>query len=210
MLYPMAAVVKTRRYFSPTRRSQLTATKAAIVEAARDLMVEYGYETTTMEQIAARAGVAVQTVYKHFGSKPAIVRAFIDQARHDPRMGEQRRQLLEAADPREQVRLLAKRARLYAEMGMHTWVVIGARSHDAELAKALRREFGLVRRSRLEYIRSLEQKGALRPALSIEQAADYLVIADPDQVYTLRRDKGWSFDQCEAWLADVLTRLLLD
>lgn len=206
----MAAVVKLRSYNSPTRRSQLTATKSAIVDAARELMLEHGYEATTMERIAARAGVAVQTVYKHFGSKPAIVRAFIDQARQSPRMAEQRQRLLEAADPREQVRLLAQRARLYAEMGVPLAGVMRARSHDAQLANAWRREGRLVRRSHLEYIRSLEQKGALRVGLSVERAADYMVLAAPDQFYTLRRDKGWSFDQCEAWLADVLTRLLLE
>src|SRR5690349_12233637 len=120
MLYRMAAVVKTRPYHSPTRRSQLTATKEAIVDAARELMVKHGYEATTMEEIAGGAGVAVQTVYKHFGSKSAIVRAFIDQARQDPRLVEQRRRLLEKHDPREQVGLFAQRARLHAELGAHT------------------------------------------------------------------------------------------
>ena len=67
-----------------------------------------------------------------------------------------------------------------------------------------------VRRSHLEYARSLERKGALRAGITVEQAADYMLLGDPDRFLALRRDKGWSFDQCEAWLADVLTRLLLD
>src|SRR5689334_88066 len=104
MLYPMATVVKPRIYNSPTRSSQLTATKAAIVESTRDLMERQDYEATTMKQIAVGAGVAVQTVYKHYGSKPAIVREFIERARQDPRMAEQRRQLLGADDPHDQVR----------------------------------------------------------------------------------------------------------
>jgi len=211
MLYPMAAVVKLHPYNSPTRRLQLTATKAAIVEAARDLMGKQGYEATTMDRIAAAAGVAVQTVYKHFGSKPAIVRAFIERARQDPRIAEQRRQLLDAADPREQVRLLAQRARLYAEMGFHTAVVLAPIAQDPELARTIRRESASVRRSHLEYVRSIERKRALRPGVSVEQAADYIaLLSAPDRVWTMRRDKGWSFDQCESWLADVLTRLLLD
>ncbi|TMD10649.1 MAG: TetR/AcrR family transcriptional regulator [Chloroflexi bacterium] len=210
MLYPMAAVVKPRPYNSPTRRTQLTATKAAIIEAARELVVKNGYEATTMEQIAARTGVAVQTVYKHFGTKPAIVRAFIEQARQDPRLVEQRRRLLEEPDPREQVGLFAQRARLHAELGAHTASALRARAQDPDLAKNLRQLAVSVRRSHLEYARSLERKGALRTGITVEQAADYMLLGDPDKFLALRRDKGWSFDQCEAWLADVLTRLLLD
>jgi AcrR family transcriptional regulator len=206
----MAAVVKPHPYNSPTRRSQLTATKAAIVEAARDLMVKYGYEATTMELIAGRAGVAVQTVYKHFGSKPAIVRVFIEQARQDPRLVEQRRRLLTEPDPREQLRLFAQRARLHAELGGHAAVALRARAQDPELAKALRQPAASVRRSHLAYARSLEGKGALRAGITVEQAADYMLLGAPDLLLALRRDKGWSFDQCEAWLADVFTRLLLD
>jgi AcrR family transcriptional regulator len=211
MLYPMAAVVKPRPYNSPTRRSQLTATKAAIVDAARDLMGRQGYEATTMDQIAARAGVAVQTVYKHFGSKPAIVRAQVERTRQDPRISEQRRQLLEADDPREQVRLLAQRARIYAEMGFHTAAILAARAEHPELAGTLRRLVASVRRSHLEYVSSIARKRALRRGVSLERAADYVaLLTAPDRVWMMRRDKGWSFDQCESWLADVLTRLLLD
>jgi AcrR family transcriptional regulator len=210
MLYRMVALVKTRPYYSPTRRSQLTATKEAIVEAARGLMVKQGYEATTMEQIAADAGVAVQTVYKHFGTKPAIVREFIEQARQDPRLVEQRRRLLEELDPREQVALLAQRARLHAELGAHTAAALRARAQDPALAKALGQLAASVRRSHLEYARSLQRKGALRAGITVEQAADYMLLGDPDRLLALRRDKGWSFDQCEAWLAGVLTRLLLD
>ncbi len=207
----MVAVVKSRPYYSPTRRLQLTATKAAIVDAARDLMGKDGYEATTMEQIAAGAGVAVQTVYKHFGSKPAIVRALIERTRQDPRIAEQRRQLLDAADPREQVRLLAQRARLYAEMGLHTAGILAARAKDPELARSIRRETAGVRRSHLEYARSIERKRALRAGVSVEDAADYIMLLSaPDRVWMMQRDKGWSFDQCESWLADTLIRLLLD
>jgi len=206
----MAELVKTRPYNSPTRQMQLTATKAAIVEAALELMVKQGYEATTMEQIAAEAGVAVQTVYKHFGSKPAIVAAFVERARRDPRLVEQRRRLLGTPDPHEQVKLLAQRARLYAEMGMPA-LIFAARGPDLDLARSIRRQIAAVRRSHLEYARSLKRKGGLRSGISLQQAVDYIgLLSAPDRLWMMRRDKGWSFEQCEAWLADTLIRLLLD
>jgi AcrR family transcriptional regulator len=210
MLYLMTALVKARPYNSRTRQMQLTATKAAIVEAARELMVKHGYEATTMEQIAAGAGVAVQTVYKHFGSKPAIVAAFVALARQDPRLVEQRERLLETPDPREQVRLLAQRARLYAEMGMPA-LIMAARGQDLNLARSIRRQIATVRRSHLEYARALQRKGGLRAGITLEQAVDYIgLLSAPDRFWMMQHDRGWSFDRCEAWLAETLIRLLLD
>jgi AcrR family transcriptional regulator len=45
----------------------------AILESARDLLTSSGYEQTTMEAIAAQAGVGKQTVYRRWPSKAAVV-----------------------------------------------------------------------------------------------------------------------------------------
>ncbi len=207
----MADVVKTRSYNSPTRRMQLTATKAAVLAAARDLIVRQGYPATTMEQIAAEAGVAVQTVYKHFGSKPAIVAGLVEQARQDPRLIEQRRRLLEERDPREQVKLIAQRARLHLETGMHIGLAVPVRAHDPELARGLRHLGADVRRSQMEYALALQRSGGLRAGLSVDQVADYIgLLTAPEMVMTMRRDYGWSFERIEQFLVEVLSRLLLD
>lgn len=47
--------------------------------AALDCIKRYGYEKTTMGDIAARAGIARPTLYKHFKSKQAILFAGIDR-----------------------------------------------------------------------------------------------------------------------------------
>jgi AcrR family transcriptional regulator len=207
----MVGSVKTRTYNSPTRRLQLSATKEAVIAAAIDLMAKRGYAATTMEEIAGEAGVAVQTVYKHFGSKARIVLSFLKQAQEDERLAAQRRRMMQTADPIEQVRLLAQRARLYAEIGLHASLSFTARAQDLELAKAWHRGREDHRRSCIEYARSLEGKGALREGLSVQQAADHMwVLMSPDLLLMMRRDNDWSLDQCEQWLAGVLTRLLLD
>jgi len=194
----MAEVVNTRAYNSPSRRLQLTATKAAVVAAAIALMAKRGYSATTVEQIAGEAGVAVQTVYKHFGSKAAIVMAFLKQAQQDDRLVEQRRRMMQAVDPAEQVRLIAQRARLYAEIGIHASLALAARAGDPELAKAWRRGRENHRRSCMEYAHSLQGKRGLREGLSIEQAADHMwVLMSPDLLLMMRRDNNWSLDHCE-------------
>ena len=43
------------------RAARTRATRRRIVDAAAELFIERGYGVTTLEQIAARAGVAVQS-----------------------------------------------------------------------------------------------------------------------------------------------------
>ncbi len=45
----------------------------AVLQAAADLYLELGYDKTTMEGIAGRAGVSKQTVYRWWGSKAKIL-----------------------------------------------------------------------------------------------------------------------------------------
>jgi AcrR family transcriptional regulator len=60
------------------RRSVLTEQR--ILAAAAELFVIEGYAGTTMAAIAARAGVAVQSLYLRFGGKLAILAASLDAA----------------------------------------------------------------------------------------------------------------------------------
>src|SRR4249920_1324534 len=62
------------------RAARTLATRRRIVDAAAALFVAQGYGTTTLEQIAARAGVAVQTVYFHFGNKRTVLKEAVDIA----------------------------------------------------------------------------------------------------------------------------------
>lgn len=56
-------------------------TSRAIVDAAYDLIVEQGYAATSMRQIADKAGLALGSIYNHFGSKEEVFVAII-QERH--------------------------------------------------------------------------------------------------------------------------------
>ena len=46
--------------------------RAAILDAAKQLFVQQGYAGTSVEQIAATAGVSKLTVYSHFGDKETL------------------------------------------------------------------------------------------------------------------------------------------
>ncbi len=50
---------------------------AAILEAAKKLFVEQGFDGVSMDQIAAAAGVSKLTVYSHYGDKESLFSAAI-------------------------------------------------------------------------------------------------------------------------------------
>ena len=61
-MYPMADGVKWR-YDSTRRRQQAGENRRRILGAAHELFVDKGYGSTTIAEVAAAAGVAVETVY---------------------------------------------------------------------------------------------------------------------------------------------------
>jgi AcrR family transcriptional regulator len=55
------------------------STPDAVLDAAIDLFIESGFETTSMDAIALKAGVAKGTLYYHFKSKEGIVEAIVER-----------------------------------------------------------------------------------------------------------------------------------
>jgi TetR/AcrR family transcriptional repressor of mexJK operon len=68
--------------------------RRAIIEAATAAFLEHGYRGTSMDAVAAAAGVSKQTVYQHFGDKQRLFHELIQatvQAASDPVHDEVRR-----------------------------------------------------------------------------------------------------------------------
>src|SRR4029453_18878612 len=62
------------------RRARSRQTRRRIIDAATRLFLVRGYVTSTIEDVAEEAGVAVQTVYYVFGNKPQLLGAVLDPA----------------------------------------------------------------------------------------------------------------------------------
>nr|WP_275588364.1 TetR/AcrR family transcriptional regulator [Microlunatus panaciterrae] len=67
-----------RPYDASGRREQARARRLAVVVAARELFERDGFRATTLAAIAEAAGVSVESVYKNFGNKAAVVKAVFD------------------------------------------------------------------------------------------------------------------------------------
>lgn len=58
---------------TPAIQERIDAQRAALVRAAAELLAESGYAGCGVAAVAARAGVAAGTVYKHFAGKAELV-----------------------------------------------------------------------------------------------------------------------------------------
>src|SRR3712207_5019967 len=82
----MPQPVKGKRpYDSSRRRAQAAATRSDILRAAQRLFETRGYAGTTMEAIAAEAGVALKTVYAAFETKSGLLRSLWNHLLRDRR-----------------------------------------------------------------------------------------------------------------------------
>lgn len=70
----------TRDVTSAAEDPRITRSKAAIVSGATEVFLANGYEGTSIDDIAAAAGIARRTVYNVFGDKEALFRAVLSQA----------------------------------------------------------------------------------------------------------------------------------
>jgi AcrR family transcriptional regulator len=117
-------------------------TRARLVEAAVEVFAETGYQQSTMDDIANRAGVAHGTVYRYFGNKEAVLYALVAE-RLTALAAEMHDALI---DPTEESLTLAIRQYLvHVSSNRHLariWTELSAsRSQAAELRLRLRAPF---------------------------------------------------------------------
>jgi TetR/AcrR family transcriptional regulator, mexJK operon transcriptional repressor len=66
----------------PQRRKQ-PAKRQAIIDAAQRVFLAQGFAGSSVDAIAAAAGVSKQTIYNHFGDKEALFRAVVRAVQSD-------------------------------------------------------------------------------------------------------------------------------
>lgn len=69
------------RVANDSKRARMTGTqrRAQLVDVARTLFAERGFEQTSVEEIASRAEVSKPVVYEHFGGKEGIYAVIVDR-----------------------------------------------------------------------------------------------------------------------------------
>ena len=208
-----------RRYDSRRRREQAEQTRQDILAAAGTLFRDRGYAGASMAQIAAEAGVVVETIYRGFGSKRALFRAVMEAvlAGGTARGGvpvEERpaiRAVIEEPDPHRQVEIYAAtQPGIHRRSGPLLRALRDGMASDPELRGVWEEMEAWRLEGQGRFVAMLAGKGALRLGLSIEEARDMVWTLCSLAVHDLLVvERGWTSDGYQAWLASALTCALL-
>ena len=211
---PMTAPVK-RRYDATRRRQAAARTRAAILDAARELFTERGYTATAMTAIAERAGVALDTVYAAAGRKPDLARLLIETAISgtDHAVPAEQRDYVKAIqaapDAGTKIAIYAEAVTAIApRLALVHSIIAQAASAEPELA-ALWAEIAERRAANMRrFVANLATVTPLR--LDPGQAADIIWATNAAEMYQLLvGQRGWTPQQYQRFLTDTWTRLLL-
>ena len=205
------AKVTKRPYKSLVRERQAVDTRRRIVEAARQLLQSEGYAGMTVEAIAKRAEVSAQSVYAIFKSKTGILTALLDQAAFGADYEDAVRRALSASAPETRLRLTARIARQIHDAQSAVFDLLrGSGVVAPELAKLERQRESLRYEREERMIISLRKAGRLRASFTHATARDVFWMLTGRDVYRmLVRERGWSSQKYQDWLADTLVQCLL-
>jgi AcrR family transcriptional regulator len=217
-LNPMSDDVKTpRSYHAPQRAEQAAQTRHAVLAAARELFTSRGYAATTVAQIAARAGVNVDTLYATVGRKPVLLREVLEtaisgQAQAVPALQRDYVQAIQAAPTAAGkidvyaaavANILPRTAPIFA-------AIRDAGGTDPSCA-ALYTEITQRRAANMRlFVAGLRATGDMRTDLTDDDAADIVWAMNAAEYFLLLvAERGWTPARFGAHLADAWRRLLL-
>jgi AcrR family transcriptional regulator len=201
----------------PTRAEQRRLTRRRIVAAAAELFLDNGYGVTTLDQVAARAGVAVQTVYFHFGNKATLLKEALDVAAvgdDEPVPLLNRTWLTELTAEPDPVRVIerwtAGGREIMERVAPLLSVVRGTVGSDQDLA--VQWEVNEVqRRTAFRALADLlADRSALREGLTVEDAADLAFLITSAENYMVAIGTlGWSAERWQHTTVTLLVEALL-
>jgi AcrR family transcriptional regulator len=187
---------------APVERADAARNRRAILAAAERLFAERGVRGTSMDAIAAEAGVGKGTLFRRFGDRGALAQAVLDATERDlqeaivrgaPPLGP-------GAPPVE--RLIAFGAVMLERLELHGEIML-----EAEMASPtawLRPE---PRAVHWLHIRTLVEQA--RPGCDVGYVTDALLgVLSPRLVLMQRRLREMPLERLKAGYADLVVRLL--
>lgn len=198
-----------REYRSTRRRQQAAETRTAVVEAATRLFGERGWAATGMRDVAREAGVSVETVYANFGSKGDLLMAAIDVAvvGDTEQVPLDQREAFAAMGRGTRAERIRAGARMLTDIQRRTAGVNLALREAAASDPDLDRQLRAREEARLTNVRDGIALAVGHP-LTDRQAEELWAVLDIGVYRMLTELRGWTAEQYEDWVADVVDRLV--
>jgi AcrR family transcriptional regulator len=208
---------KKSLYRSQLRTEQAAATRQLVLDAATRLFVEQGYAATSIDAVAAAAGVGRSTVFAAAGGKSWLLKTAYDRAivgDDQPVPLLQRpaaRRLFEMSDPGE---IVAGYARIIADAAERVSAICEAIHRAAGCDPEVADLWTVIGEQRLNgaaaFAKLISQKGGLRDSLTVARARDIIsIFNDPTLHHVLVGLRGWSQGRYRDWLTESLQGQLL-
>jgi TetR/AcrR family transcriptional regulator of autoinduction and epiphytic fitness len=202
---------------TPNRAARARATRRRIIETSTRLFTTDGYASTTMERIAARSGVAVQTVYYTFGTKGQVLceaMEFAGAGEHDPVPVPQRSWMIEAfaaESPRRSLALGVEHGVDIYRRAAPLWPAVNAAAiADPAVEKYWSGVTSARRAGMGRLVARIAELGGLRTELNVDRATDIVFVLNGHGTFQgLVIDANWSLPTYKAWLYSTLVSQLL-
>ncbi|MFF3346600.1 TetR/AcrR family transcriptional regulator [Streptomyces sp. NPDC002779] len=199
------------------RGDKARETRRRIIDAAADLFVEQGYGATKLQEIADRAGVAVQTIYFVFRNKPTLLKELVDVAiagDDDPVPTMDRPWFAEVTTAPTAESALAALVtgtrRTLERVAAIDEMVRAAAATNPEIRELWPQRTNPRYTVISTAARALTEKPGARPALSATEVADIVyALLSPELFLVLTRDRAWPPDKWERWAYDTLCSQLM-
>ncbi|MEV0407114.1 helix-turn-helix domain-containing protein [Actinoallomurus sp. NPDC050550] len=195
------------------RARKAKETRGRMLEAARELFVQSGYGATSLQEIADRAGVAVQTIYFTFGNKRVLLKELVDVSiagDHEPvatmdRPWFQEALASETADAQLRLHVHATRG-ILERVAPIIEMLRAATLADPGIAELWDQDVDPRSTVHTAAARALVTKPGIRDEVTAEYAADLLFgLLSPELYLLFVRDRGWSPEQWERWSHETLS-----
>jgi AcrR family transcriptional regulator len=179
------------------------------LEAAHRLFVTRGWFGTGMRDVAAEAGVAMETLYGHFSSKRVLLQRVVDSAVDDdaaPVAIAERPEFAAIARGSHAQRTAAAARLLTAITGRSAAlakVIREAAATDGDIADMVRD----AREHRRQDVASAVELIVGRDPTAAERDGVWAVTS-PEVHLLLVEASGWSDEQYETWLGETLERVI--
>lgn len=208
---PVMTLVNTPKR---TRREHAAATRERMIRAAIEVFTEAGYVGGRMGDIAARAGVAVQTVYFTFHTKGELLQACFDHAVLGPDTLPPEEQafydeILAARTGRSALAAFVRGNTAINERSATIKEVAESVPHEPEAAAVVARSEQLRREGLSRIVALLADRFGLRDSVDVQTGTDLLLVLSSSTTYLALRRYGWSDERYAEWLTDTLARQLL-
>ena len=203
---------------SRDRRRRGTDTRRRIEQAAALLFTRDGYTATTMQAVAAEAGVHVQTIYLAYGTKPALLAACAarlvageEDPGTDPSERRWAREVAAAPDPHAKLARYVKQiADVTPRIAPLIDVLRTTAPAEPDVAAFLEQMEDGRREGPLQLLGHGVPPGTWRQGLPADQVADIVfAIASPDTFRALIHRRRWTRRAAEKLIVRMLERELL-